>query len=251
MKDKIEKPPERDLIFVGDIHGCFENIVWQITKRYQIKNADVVFCGDFGVGFGTQQGMTDLYNHVHPRLEEADIKLWALRGNHDDPSYFDGGHNYPRLVFLQDHLPITLGNGWVVYPIGGAVSIDKLSRIDENKKYERYGSSKRIWWPGERIIKKFTGLPSKVDIIATHEAPMGFEPIVINKGGLSGEIIDSIQAERDYLSWLLKEIKCKRWFHGHYHVSSSGEYLGVMYRGLGIDEIFMMPPKQNEEIIKN
>lgn len=236
----------RDIYFVGDIHGNLENIVWEICSRYRIENSDIIFCGDFGVGFGREKGMDDLYKKVEPRLEKSGNKLYALRGNHDDPDYFDGMHNYPRLIFLPDHVPFVL-SGKVIYPVGGATSIDQYLRIPENLNNIRYGSERRCWWPGERITKKYTGLPPKVDIVISHEAPMDFEPIVIREGGCSGEIIDKIVEDRRYLSWLLRELKPTRWFHGHYHISSSGDYLSCMYRGLDIDEIFLLRDKEISE----
>lgn len=240
-------PKERDTVFVGDIHGNLEHIVWEICSRFSLTDTDVIFCGDFGVGFGSKEGMNILYKSIEPKLEKSRNKFWVLRGNHDDPDYFDGTHNYPLLVFLQDHVPVEI-NGWSIYPVGGGTSIDRSLRIPENLKYIKYGSQKRVWWPGERIIKKFIGLPPKVDIVISHEAPMDFDPILIKKDGLmmTGEIIDNIKVDRNYLGWLLRELHPKRWFHGHYHRSTSGDYLGCLYRGLAIDEIFMLPKKSEE-----
>lgn len=244
--ETVPKINQRDTIFVGDIHGNLEHIIWEICSRYQITDADIFFCGDFGVGFGKKEGWDVLYSAIEPKLKRARIKLWAMRGNHDDPDFFDGLHNYPLLVFLQDHIPVEI-NGWTIYPIGGAQSIDMNLRIPENLKYIKYGSKKRVWWPGERITKKYTGLPSKIDIVISHDSPLDFDPVVVKEGPMmTGEIIKNIIQDRSYLGWVLRQLHPVRWFHGHYHKSTSGDYLGCMYRGLAIDEIFMLPRKEEE-----
>lgn len=229
----------RDTFFIGDIHGNLSPAIWMITLRYKIKDADVIFCGDFGVGFGAEKGMDEAYKEVEKRLEENNIKLWVVRGNHDNPSYFDGLHNYPRLTFLPDHVPFEL-NGKIYYPVGGATSIDQKERIEANEENIRYGSKKRCWWPAERVSKKYIGLPPKVDIIISHEAPMDFEPVIIREGNFGANVLEGIREDRNYLSWLLRELRPSHWFHGHYHTSSSGDYLGCLYRGLDIDELFML-----------
>lgn len=235
------KTEKRDTYFIGDIHGNLESITWEICDRYKIKDSDFIFCGDFGVGFGGENSMRDQYNKIEEKLKSSGNKYWVVRGNHDDPGWFDGMHNFPNLVFIPDHIPFNL-NGKIIYPVGGGTSIDQAQRIKENESNIKYGSRKRCWWPGERVTKKYLGLPDKVDIVVSHEAPMDFEPIIIKEGdGILSSVIDGIVTDRNYLSWLLRELHPPRWFHGHYHFSTSGDYMGCLYRGLDIDEIFMLP----------
>jgi hypothetical protein len=40
---------------------------------------------------------------VRVALEKNDICIHTIRGNHDDPLFFDGLHNFERLHFLPDH----------------------------------------------------------------------------------------------------------------------------------------------------
>ena len=44
--------------------------------------------------------------------------------------------------------------------------------------------------------------------------------------------------DRTYLSKILNEIRAKYWFYGHFHDHYSGSFGNLMYRGLGIKELF-------------
>lgn len=244
MKEKKESP--KDLFFVGDIHGELRTSVWELVEKYKISNANIIYCGDFGVGFGKPEGVKRMYEQVEPRLEKHNLNLWAVRGNHDNPEYFDGFHNFPRLVFLQDHVPIILGD-YIIYPIGGATSVDRKIRKSYNSDEKYYGSSKRYWWPGEMITRKYTGLPSKVDIVVSHSAPIEFPPYGIYKDNQDPRLYDDCLSEREYLGWILNQLRPSRWFHGHFHQSTSGDIIGTLYRGLGINEVFMLPLKSELE----
>lgn len=238
MKKFIEK---RGLVFVGDIHGELKKLVHTLTIGKDLRNTDIVVCGDFGVGFITESGLGELYKAVEKRLSEWDLTIWAVRGNHDDPGYFDGLHDYPRLKFVKDHEVITLGDGITIYPIGGAVSTDSEWRIKKNADFERHGSSRKVWWPGEEVVQQRKDLPRKVDVVVSHEAPIVFEPVVVRDSGLDPDTWQKISESRNYLGWVLGEINTRYWFHGHYHQSTSGNYGEVLYRGLDIDELFMFP----------
>lgn len=225
------------LFFCGDIHGELKKLVWSLVYQKKITDSSVVCLGDFGVGFEKPSHMDLLYKKIEKRLEKSNITLYAIRGNHDDPDYFDGTHDYPRLKFLKDYEVVEI-EGFSILPIGGATSIDQEQRKKYNNNQKRLGSSKRSWWEGERPKKvSIKDLPNKVDIIISHEAPIDFEPVVIRKTE-DLDIWNSILEDRTYLGKVLKEVRARYWLHGHYHKSSSGSYGDLIYRGLAIDELF-------------
>lgn len=224
------------LMFSGDIHGNLKSIIWKISNQYGLRGVSLIIAGDFGVGFGAPGAMDVRYDSVKDRLEKYDITIYVVRGNHDDPSYFDGKHDYPRIKFLEDHKVYEIC-GKTIYPIGGAHSIDRLDRIDENNEYKSYGSSRRSWWENEAPIKEYKNLPDKVDIIVSHEAPISFEPVIVRDTEdlkLWNDILDA----RNYLNHVLNNVISSWWIHGHYHSSSSGNYGDTKYRGLSIEELF-------------
>ena len=96
------KRSERQLWICGDIHGELSALVRNAINR-GISCADILVVGDFGAGFGRPNSMNVAYGKVHATLEKNDICIHTIRGNHDNPLFFDGLHNFERLHFLQDH----------------------------------------------------------------------------------------------------------------------------------------------------
>ena len=69
-------------------------------------------------------------------------------------------------------------------------------------------------------------------------APISFSPVTMRDENMSAEIYEKCINSRSYLEKILDEVKCKYWFYGHYHKSYSGHIGEMMYRGLGIHELY-------------
>lgn len=235
----------RTLFMCGDIHGALSGLVYDLVERYKIKHADILVLGDFGAGFGGPNAMNVRYDEVKKRLEGNDLCIYSIRGNHDDPSFFDGKHDYERLKFIPSHQIIELC-GRKIYPIGGAVSndIDRKdprtgrTRREENERLKRFGSSRRVWWEDEAPEERRKGLPVSVDIIVSHDAPLGFDPVPMRPSDVSYDTWEKILACRRYLDFIQYEVKAGWWFYGHYHHSYSGHIGDLNYRCLAINELF-------------
>jgi hypothetical protein len=237
-------PNKRNLYICGDIHGELNRLVWNATHKLKISCADILVVGDFGAGFGRTNSMDVRYRDIRSTLETNDICLYTIRGNHDDPAFFDGSHDYERLHFLPDHRLVELC-GKRIYSIGGAVStdidlIDPLTRKSRRMKNDtliRFGSSKRIWWADEAPTQITEGLPEAVDIIVSHEAPLSFEPEPVREQHLHEITWQQVLETRRYLDYILKTVRPPLWFYGHYHNHYEGFVNDTAYRGLDIGEI--------------
>ena len=227
---------DRLLIFCGDIHGELRELVHKLIEKYKIENADVIILGDFGVGF--DKSLNNTYNRIEKKLDNHDINIHTIRGNHDDPSFFINPKNYPRLKFLEDHKIYNI-SGRKIYTIGGANSTDIEDRLKDNEVRKRKHKLP-CWWEDEVIEKKYDDLPGRVDIIISHEAPLCFEPVV-KRDFLPDYQLKNIIESRKYLTYILETINTDYWFYGHYHTSYSGSYNNVVYRCLGIMELFEAP----------
>lgn len=238
-KENLKRP----VYLCGDIHGEWREFVWTAIEKYKIRDADIIILGDFGIGF--DNAMDNLYARTEKKLEEADIMVYTLRGNHDDPFFFREENSYPRLKFLEDGKVYTIG-GQELLIMGGGNSTDISWRLEENQKLASRGSSKRVWWEGEDITRiPLKELPARVDVVLSHEAPLIFEPVAKRFPDTPPEQYDKILAGRKYLDEVLQRIRCNYWFYGHYHDHYSGEYAQTMYRGLGIMEFYELPEKKN------
>ena len=238
-----EKYTKRQLWICGDIHGELSGLVRNAVNR-GISCADILVVGDFGAGFGRPKSMDVAYGKAHAALEKNDICIYTIRGNHDNPAFFDGMHDFDRLHFLPDHRIIELC-GKRIYPVGGAVSadidlVDPLSHKSRrmiNDSLIKFGSSKRVWWPDEAPVQIAEGLPTAVDIVISHEAPLSFEPPLMQADYMHNETFLKIVESRKYLDYVLSQIKPALWFYGHYHSHFEGNYQNTLYRCLDIAEI--------------
>ena len=234
---------ERQLWICGDIHGELSGLVRNAVNR-GISCADILIVGDFGAGFGRPKSMDVAYGKVRATLEKNDICIYTIRGNHDDPAFFDGLHDFERLHFLPDHCIIELC-GKRIYPVGGAVSADidmvdpltHKSRRMVNDSLIKFGSSKRVWWPGEAPVQIAEGLPTVVDIVVSHEAPLSFDPPLVRADHLRDETFLKIVESRKYLDYVLQTVKPALWFYGHYHCHFEGNCQNTLYRCMDIAEM--------------
>ena len=235
----------RGLVLVGDIHGEYRTLIWNITNRYKITNSDVVILGDFGVGF--DKSLDSDYKRSEKKLIESDLMIYALRGNHDDPQYFtdEEKYSYPRLRFMEDYKVYTLGNNKTILPIGGANSIDIEDRLKNNQKFASMGSDKRCWWEGEDVTRiDLSTLPIRVNLILSHCAPLTFEPLISKPEMCPTYQYEKILETRKYLDTILNYTRADGWFYGHYHNHYSGFYSGIQWRCLDIMEFFQVPDKE-------
>lgn len=244
---KTMKIEANNLYFCGDIHGELKTFVWQVLYRYGIKDSGIIILGDFGAGF--DDSLESTYNQIKEKLEKSNVVIYAIRGNHDNPEYFNGSHNFERLIFLKDY-EILEYKDITILPIGGAHSIDITWRIEKNSESKKWGSHRRVWWENEHIQQKpLKELPSEVDIIISHTAPLQFEPVATRFPECPAEQYEKIIEERKYLDNILNNIKVDRWYYGHFHKSYSGSInSNVLYRGLNIMEIVESPEKIDHTI---
>ena len=233
----------RQLWICGDIHGDLSGLVRNAANR-GILCADILVVGDFGAGFGRPKSMDVAYGKVRATLEKNDIFIYTIRGNHDDPAFFDGNHDFERLHFLPDHRMVELC-GKKIYPIGGAISADidlvaplsRKSRRMINDSLIKFGSSKRVWWPDEAPTQIAEGLPTAMDIVVSHEAPLSFDPPLVQADYVRDETWLKIVESRKYLDYVLSQAKPTLWFYGHYHCHFEDNYQNTLYRCMDIAEM--------------
>ena len=68
-------------------------------------------------------------------MSEANNWIVFVRGNHDNPAYFDGVQfNHKRFLAVPDYTILSACNHTILC-VGGAVSIDRCLRMQEWGKY--------------------------------------------------------------------------------------------------------------------
>lgn len=230
-------PNAKSVVICGDIHGEFENLVYQCCVRYKMRDTLIIVAGDCGFGFdmrfSTLEGLTALIR----RLVITNNWLVFVRGNHDDPWYFDGEHvGYERFRAVPDFSVLT-ACGHQILCVGGAVSIDRDVRTKD-----------KDWWEDEKPVLDYGCLNQvyvagyEIDTVVTHTAPSFCEftmpPGVVD----SEELLADMQEERRVMDGLQDCLRhdghpLRRWFYGHFHHSWNAEIDGIIYTMLGIMEM--------------
>lgn len=229
------------LAVCGDIHGEFRTLVNKLTQQLELENAIVIVAGDCGFGFHKYGYYRTELEYLTKKLEEKNIYIMLVRGNHDSPEYFKGDFFRTDRIFCVPDYSLIMFDDKNILCIGGGISIDRFPRIIKNfeldkKKYngdERYRPKE--YWSGEAPRYDFKKLEAVLeiaqpDIVVTHCAPSGITPVT--KANLSTwaehdiQLLDDVDIARDALSHVKnqienKGIKIKTWYYGHYHFSNT------------------------------
>jgi UDP-2,3-diacylglucosamine pyrophosphatase LpxH len=225
------------IILVGDIHGAFDSLKHEIKKG--ISDAYIIQVGDFGVGFHKPNFYKDKFTWLNDVLEDKNCHLYAIRGNHDDPSYFTETNNpfgFNNITLLADYSELDL-LGKSILLVGGAVSVDRRFRQD--------GKS---WWSDEvfnlKLEDQFPYKDRQYDLVVTHTRPgvcgafKGFDNIK-HWSDQDPDLINDLIDESQKLDYLYERTKPKLHAYGHFHQSNITNYEGTEFRCLNIDEYYM------------
>lgn len=252
----ILKTKHKGLCFVGDIHGEF-NSLQGLMKQIGLEDIVYVICGDVGFGFEKPQYYDNVFNKLEKTADKYNAEFIMGRGNHDDPSYFDGKTiNRKYFKAVPDYTVIMTPSHNILW-VGGAISIDRVWRKDilENnaKEYMKYHSCtleearKHIpqgYWPDEAPYYDGNALDElkekgiQIDIVATHTAPSSVWPLT--KGNLEywsrfdQNLRDDNNNERAVMDTIWKKLRddghpLRQWFYGHYHDTHTEVVDGITF----------------------
>lgn len=265
--NKVYKYPDaKSLVICGDIHGDFVPLVYEITVRYGMRDTLVIVAGDCGFGFEKPDAYNNIFRRIEKRLVQNNCWIAMVRGNHDDPAYFelqaDGNTliHHARWQTVPDYAVIQ-ACGRMVLCVGGAVSVDRQIRMREMERH----LGKRYYWPNETVRYDAEALEAirdaglKVDTVVTHTAPSMCE--FQSKQGLAtwaqcdATLLDDCNAERAAMDDIIVHLKqdkhpLERWYYGHFHNSWHSEIDGVWFKMLDIMELLEVPRIVNEKLSK-
>jgi UDP-2,3-diacylglucosamine pyrophosphatase LpxH len=230
------------LIFIGDVHGEFYDLTHKLAN-HNIRSSTFIQVGDFGVGFkSNKENEIKQLGKLNDRLKADGNVMYVIRGNHDDPAYFDGQVAYSNLIFLKDYSLLEIEDKKILLA-GGAISIDRNSR----KLNVNYWENEEFAL-SESMLKAALKRVKKLDIVVTHSAPSEFEPrelgkIVWEYCVYDSGLIHELKKERGRHSLLMNilaglKLKPTHWYYGHFHYSYHNNYGGLKYRVLNCSEFF-------------
>ena len=249
------------LLFLGDIHGNFNYLKWYI-QNYKLNDCTIYQVGDFGIGFTSEFNDMNILGDLNKFLKERNIKMYAIRGNHDNPYFFDGhlDKHFDNLHLLADYT-VTDVNGIKILGVGGATSIDRRPRLREMQEHAKYGKSVELHWEDEifKLDEEKLENIEGIDILVTHTTMDFCTPV--NKNGFGylveqfaqddPKLYDDLRTERDLVTKMWDIIKKKNTpdyhFYGHFHRNITERIDNVHHQLLGINEFFEYKDWKNYE----
>jgi predicted phosphodiesterase len=226
---------------IGDIHGSFQEL-FRLLKK--VENSVIIIAGDCGVGFSDTKAdkiKRFLSSSMTAFLEKRDIHLLLMRGNHDDPSYFNNelirtDISTDRFILIPDYTYLEIGDINLLC-IGGAVSVDR--------RFRKLDSS---YWYDEEMIDMIK-IPKMsmvgLDVLITHT--MSREYISHKLPAMRDWLKISFQEDKKLaLDCEREDLICKQlyeyytpklWYHGHYHLSHTTILEDTTIIGLNINEL--------------
>ena len=249
-------PDAKGIVICGDIHGEFNKLVHKCCIQYGITDSVIIVAGDCGFGFEQQGYYENVYNRNRDRLAKSNNWILFVRGNHDNPAYFnDCPIKHRRWMTVPDY-SVVRACGHNVLCVGGAISVDRSYRISDSDYHlpkQEDPLARNIYWANEYPvfdIEKLDAISENfaIDTIITHTAPSFCE--LTSKGGFLAEmavrdedLTEQVNNERQVMDKILDYLKSRRhplrhWFYGHFHQSWQAiDNEGVQYNMLDIMEL--------------
>lgn len=239
------------IITSGDWHGEW-NTMMRILKEKNIDNCTLIQAGDFGIGFEMKTKEIAKLKFLNQFLKTKKIKLYAIRGNHDDPAYFTGKDEtlkFSNIELIPDYSIIRIEDRNILF-IGGAISVDRNPNPSIVDLYGKSWKGRRQginYWKDEGIVfnEDALRLIKGIDTIVTHTAPSFVYPQI--KIGAEKwfeydkTLEEELYKERQYLSdtyFILKQNNnILNWHYAHFHNSSNEEYENTKFRLLDTYEL--------------
>ena len=253
-----EFPQAKGVVVSGDIHGDFTQLVYKCCVQYEMTDMLIVVAGDCGFGFERPGYYEALYNKCSKRLSKANNWLAFIRGNHDNPAYFNlQPIRHKRWMTLPDY-SVVEACGHTILCVGGAISIDRMWRISDKDFHPSNPEeplAQNIYWRDESPFfdkEKLAMIDEKyaIDTVITHTSPSFCE--LSSHQGLHDwamrdeNLLDDVKHERKVMDSLythLRERKhpLRHWCYGHFHQSWHTKIDGVLFNMLDIMELKELP----------
>ena len=255
-------PDSKCLVVCGDIHGDFNMLVNKVCVQYQLKDAVVIVAGDCGFGFEKKGYYESIFNRNNKRMREANNWIVFVRGNHDNPAYFDGKTiAYKRFMAIPDY-SVVKANGHTALCVGGAISIDRQYRISAwnrnvmnqlhfgHTMNDKDPLAPNYYWKDEMPVFNEELLTqilaeNSVDTVITHTAPSFCE--MKSKAGISSwikydpDLVSDLDHERSIMDDIYSKVKSSsitHWCYGHFHQSWHSNIDSILFKMLDIMELY-------------
>lgn len=231
---------------VADPHGAFDILQGALKAYESINTCVLIIAGDVGLGFRSDVYYNMVFEKLNNFFLERHIQCFMVRGNHDDPSYFNEEKiNFSNVKSVPDYSVITVGDDHILC-VGGGISIDRLSRMEDDKArlklaqiYHPYFSEEELqsvccpsYWVDEMPVfdvdklNEINEMRLNISYVISHTAPHfcfkhdkdGIKRFIKKDPQLS----EDLDVERSIMTSIYNKLKednhlLLKWVYGHFH----------------------------------
>jgi hypothetical protein len=213
------------ILLAGDTHGDIDHCQYLIRTALA-KDCDRVFVlGDFGFWAHTERGVKFL-DQLNEYASGLDVPVYFLDGNHDKTSLLMERHGDLRddegFVIVRPHVLYSpRGHRWTwdhagFITLGGAYSVDKDWRLQQEEMYFDEYPPESLWFPEEEMSDEDMDAilqedSSPVDVMLAHDKPRSSNPKWNRKDYLE------CLPNQDRLQRAMRVLRPRAYFHGHLH----------------------------------
>ena len=260
-------PSAKTILVSGDIHGEFNSLVYKLCIQYKMHDKLLIVAGDCGFGFEKPEYYKSIVRKNSARMSQANNWIVFVRGNHDNPAYFNGNaFAYKRFISVPDYT-IIQACGRTILGVGGGISIDRMYRIQKWKEYchrnreylhlpDKSPFARDFYWENEPPVYDESMLESigkkyAIDAVITHTAPAFCElkskGMVEHFAQKDPDLLADVQKERETMDLLFHKLIAGghplcNWYYGHFHQSWNAIISGVRFKMLDIMEFAEIRP---------
>lgn len=251
-------PDAKRIVVSGDIHGDYTQLVFKACVSKKMTDTLIVVAGDCGFGFNKPGYYENIYNKCRDRLAKANNWLVFVRGNHDNPAYFDGKQvNYARWKAVPDY-SVLKACSHTILCVGGAVTMERTWR--ESSEYHHFHPANPLqpdlYWSAEVPVYDQARLEAitdacAIDTVITHSAPsfcVPNEKRTLAQWTAEDPLLPAdVKRERETMDSIFVYLKehshpLQHWFYGHFHECWHSEIEGVHYQLLDIMQLKEVAP---------
>lgn len=242
------------MYIIGDTHGI--RPIFEIIHNNNLAGENLIHVGDFGLGFEPIERDLKNLGILDEMLIDTNNTLYVIRGNHDNPIFWDRskGLNLPKFhnLKLVDDYTVHEVEGKKILFVGGALSIDRRPRMSDYP-YPTWWKDEEFRYDRDRLsncLKRH----ENIDIVVTHTAPDFCHPTdddvyIVNhyhavEATHGVDLKLQLKQEREEMTEMYHDLtleygkKPKHWFYGHFHSKKDEEHYGIQFHLLNINELY-------------
>lgn len=241
---------KQPVYIMADHHGALDIFQSTLKAHDAINHCVIILAGDVGLGGRSDVHHQEDYENLNNFLLERHIKCYMVRGNHDDPSYFNEEKiNFTNVKAVPDYSVITVGDDHILC-VGGGISIDRRYRIAEYegrlnlvREYHPYFTEEELrtvcvpsYWENEMPVfdeeklNEINDLGLNISYVVSHTAPkFCFKN---DKDGIARWIEqdptlnEDLDIERETMTLIYNKLKednhlLLKWVYGHFHAHNA------------------------------